>query len=498
MKKKDITEKDITKRYQAFLSLSSEAIWRFDLKEPIDIQLPLKNQIDLIYKYAYLAECNDAMARMYGLKKASEIEGKRLDELLLRNKENVTYLTNFIKNKYRLVDAASVEVDTQGQEKYFLNNLFGVIKKGKIYSAWGTQRDITEQKKIEQTLLYQAQTLESVTDALITVDMKYRIQSWNKGAEKLYGWKTREVMYKYIYDIIPATFSSGSRASSLEHMLKKGSWSGEVKQSHKDGRILNISGIASLIKNSKGEAVGIVAVNRDITERVEQERRKDEFISMASHELKTPVTSLKLYTQLLQKQIEKKGKEAVSVSLTKMNAQINRLSNLISDLLDISKIQTGKLEFRNDHFSLQEVIADITESLQAVSDHTIIVKDNGKVTLFGDRDRIAQVIINLLTNAIKYSPETSNIVISIYKGKDSVEVSIRDYGIGIAKKDQEKIFDRFYQVTSENRGPATGLGIGLYISNEIIKRYQGKMWVNSSLGKGTTFTFSLPYSSKKK
>lgn len=495
--KMKVQDKTIAARYQAFLSLSTEAIWRFELEEPIDITLPVKKQIDLMYEHAYLAECNDAMAKMYGLKKASQIEGKRLGELLIRNDENIAYLTAFISHKYRLLDAFSIEPDVKRNEKYFLNNLFGVVEKKKLVRAWGTQRDITDHKKASDLLQYQAQILESISDAVISIDMEYHIKTWNKGAEKLYGWKAREVLGKKIYEVIPATFSSGKRQNVFDELMRVGSWSGEVQQTRKDKKMITIMGSCSLIKNNKGEPIGIVAINRNITDRIQQEKRKDDFISMASHELKTPVTSLKLYSQLLQRQMQSIATLPMQTSLSKMDTQINRLIVLINDLLDISKIQIGKLELRNETFSLYQVVHDVVESLQGTSSHRIEVRGKKSLMLYADQDRIAQVLINFLTNAIKYSPHADRIVVQIRKSGANVVVSVQDFGIGIDKDDQKKIFDRFYQVTSTTKSAAAGLGIGLYISQEIIKRYNGKIWVKSEKGKGSLFSFSLPLLEKK-
>ncbi len=221
---------------------------------------------------------------------------------------------------------------------------------------------------------------------------------------------------------------------------------------------------------------------------------RDEFISIASHELKTPVTSLKMYTQITHKQLESKGETTLLTPLTKMNAQIDRLNLLISDLLNVSKIQLGKLEFNETHFNLQELVEETAEAIQpSTHKHTITVK--GKLTkkVWGDRDRIGQVITNLLSNAVKYSPQADKIIIKLREDKECAHVSVLDFGIGIDKEHQKKIFDRFYRVTDPNEKTFPGLGIGLYITSEIVKRHGGSVEVKSTKGKGSEFSFCIPF-----
>lgn len=226
---------------------------------------------------------------------------------------------------------------------------------------------------------------------------------------------------------------------------------------------------------------------------------RDEFISVASHELKTPVTSLKMYTQIISKQLEQRGEEHLLTPLIKMNAQIDKLTLLINDLLNISKIQLGKLEFNEESFDLQEVVEDTVQSLQSTTPtHKIKIEGTLKNPVWGDKDRISQVVTNLLTNAIKYSPKADKVKIKLFETRKNSEVRFIDYGIGIDKEQQRKIFNRFYRVTGAEERTFPGLGIGLYISSEIIKRHGGKMSVKSVKGKGSEFCFSIPRAKPKK
>ncbi|MBX4198094.1 PAS domain-containing sensor histidine kinase [Candidatus Parcubacteria bacterium] len=225
----------------------------------------------------------------------------------------------------------------------------------------------------------------------------------------------------------------------------------------------------------------------------EMESRKDNFISMASHELKTPVTSLKIYRDLLERQLTEKGHKEFSKMLAVMENQIHKLGTLIADLLNISKIQAGKLDFRMDNFNIIQLIKETVHELSATTDHTIEIKvKNAEIIVYGDRERLSQVLINLITNAIKYSPDGKKIIIRAERNDHDIRVIIRDFGIGIKKEEEQKIFERFYQVEKDDTYP--GLGMGLYISQEIISRHKGKIWVEKARGKGSVFIFTLPLS----
>ena len=239
----------------------------------------------------------------------------------------------------------------------------------------------------------------------------------------------------------------------------------------------------------------VVTIVHDITERMIVERRKDEFISMTSHELKTPITSLKGFTNVLQRRLAKQGDEQGLHYLARMDAQLDKLTTLIGDLLDISRMQSGKLALRAETFELDALIDETVENVQAAtSTHQLLIEGRTGAEVFGDKERLGQVYINLLTNAIKYSPRADKVIVRLFRDGDPEQaiVSVQDFGIGIDKTHHEKIFERFYQVTDPEEKTYPGLGIGLYISSEIVARHRGRMWVESSKGKGTTFFVALP------
>ena len=226
---------------------------------------------------------------------------------------------------------------------------------------------------------------------------------------------------------------------------------------------------------------------------------RDEFISVASHELKTPVTSVKMFAQVLKKHSEQIGDTKAVDHLTKMDKQLNKLTELIYDLLNVSKIQAGKMEFKHEFFDFDQAMEEVINVLQqSASKHKLIVKGKTKKKVYGDEERLGQVMNNLVSNAIKYSPKAIKILINLSSDKKNVQVSVQDRGIGISKEHFSRIFERFYRAYNGNDKTYPGLGIGLYISSEIVKRHGGRMWVESSPGKGSVFTFSIPIDIRKK
>ncbi|MGZ5197789.1 MAG: hybrid sensor histidine kinase/response regulator [Kaistella sp.] len=230
----------------------------------------------------------------------------------------------------------------------------------------------------------------------------------------------------------------------------------------------------------------------EIEFRKEAERKKDEFISIASHELKTPMTSIKGYIQLLERSLDKNDIETVRARLHKVHNQVEKLNLLVADLLDISKIESGKLKFNKKYFNFDEVLDHIVEVMQQANP-TVNLMKTGRIDreIFGDEMRIEQVIVNFITNAIKYAPNSHEVHITSELRGSEIYFAVKDFGIGMAKEHQQRIFDKFYRV-EETSERFQGLGIGLYICHEIIERHQGQIGVNSAPEEGSEFYFNIP------
>jgi PAS domain S-box-containing protein len=267
----------------------------------------------------------------------------------------------------------------------------------------------------------------------------------------------------------------------------------EFRLSHSDGTIHWCVANGKPQYRADGSFSGYIGACIDITEQKYLQQQKDDFIGIASHELKTPVTSIKAYTQVLEKMLTKKGELKEAEMISRMDGQINRLTSLIGDLLDVTKINSGKLQFNDREFEFTPMVKELIEDLQRTTDkHTLTEKYGHDGIVFGDKERIGQVISNLITNAIKYSPNTDRIIIETTLKNNEITLCVQDFGIGIPKDKLDKVFEQFYRVSGDMQHTFPGLGLGLYISSEIIKREGGRIWVNSIEGKGSTFCFALP------
>jgi len=225
--------------------------------------------------------------------------------------------------------------------------------------------------------------------------------------------------------------------------------------------------------------------------------RRDEFFSIASHELKTPVTSLKAYTQLLLMDSEGFKDRQHKMMLERMDIQINKLTLLINDLLDISKIENGQLVLNKETFVLNDLILEIISEMQPIAiNQEIIFKNEEAISIYADRERINQVITNFINNATKYASGSKKIIVSLEKKNEKVTCMVQDFGKGINTVEFDKIFERFYRVSGPNLNTYPGLGLGLFICKEVIEKHGGKIGLSSEIGKGTTFYFELPNGNK--
>ena len=248
---------------------------------------------------------------------------------------------------------------------------------------------------------------------------------------------------------------------------------------------------ATAIINEDGEVAAWVGSATDIEEQKTKEKIKDDFISVASHELKTPLTTAKAYIQLIEFSMEQNNNPDILYAKKAANS-IERLNRLVMELFDVSKIKNGKMGLNISSFDFNKMLAEAIESVQIASEKHTIIKNGeiaGKVS--GDEDRLKQVIINLLTNAVKYSPGADKVFINVTLENNTVKVAVKDHGIGINKKSLNKIFDRYYRENGQS-SHIQGLGIGLAISKEIIQRHNGKIWAESEPGEGSTVYFTVP------
>jgi PAS domain S-box-containing protein len=254
----------------------------------------------------------------------------------------------------------------------------------------------------------------------------------------------------------------------------------------------------NVLETDGGMALSIIAADLSLQKETQEQKKvmekKDEFITIASHELKTPVTSIKGYVQLLKYNFQKDGNEVAANVLSKVDTQINKLTTLISDLLDVKKIENGQLQYNVEKFDFNELVKEIIEETsRVITRHTIRQQLGDTKMVMGDRNKIGQVITNFVDNAGKYSPPNSEILISTVVEDSWIKLSVKDHGIGIPSSQLDKIFERFFRVSGERENTYAGLGLGLYISAELIRRHNGTIGVESEVGNGSTFYFTIPF-----
>ncbi len=246
----------------------------------------------------------------------------------------------------------------------------------------------------------------------------------------------------------------------------------------------------SISDAGKDEISTLIGVFNNLMQQVKKnQERKDEFIGIASHELKTPLTSIKGYTELL---YDLEDRQPNKQFVQKVLENINKLENLIKDLLDVSKIQSGQMVLNKKEFTVHSLLEETVAAFQIVSKtHEISMKDDlDHETVFADRQRIEQVLFNLLSNAVKYSPGEKKVIVSTEKNGLELIIKVRDFGIGVQKEERSNIFERFYR-SKDMTVHISGFGLGLYICRDIIERHHGRIWVETEK-KGSSFCFSLP------
>ncbi len=373
---------------------------------------------------------------------------------------------------------------------------------GKIRELVLIHEDITAQKKAQEELLKSEIKFRRIVEAnmlgIAFWNIDGTILQANDEFLRMTGYTRKDLReHKINWSVMTPKEYTEVDEQAIDEMMKTGVASTYEKEViRKDGSHFPILIGRALLEQSIRNGVAFIL---DITERKEVEKRKDEFMSIASHELKTPLTTIKAFAQILKREFEYQGNKTAIRYLSKMDTQLDKLTTLIYDLLDVSKIATGKMDLNEEVFDFDELIDETIEDMRATGiRHRIDKLGTVHKRVFADKYRINQVLINLIANAVKYSPQKDKVDIRVSASQDYVKVSVKDYGIGIPKKSITKIFDRFYRVQDKKRESFPGFGLGLYISSEIVKRHGGKMWVESEENMGSTFHFSLPITLHKK
>lgn len=362
----------------------------------------------------------------------------------------------------------------------------------------------TERFQIQQELFYQANLLQNVSDAIIATNNQFRIQSWNKAAETIYGWQENEVLGKTMSELMTHIYEQSSREAMVADFLSKGHWIGRVTQYRKDGAPIPILSSITAVKDQQGTIIGAVAVNRDITDQIEIEKALRErtrsleasnedlaqFAYAASHDLQEPLRMITSYLQLIalqyQDQLDDEAKEFIGFAVD----GAARMRQLIIDLLTYSRIGQQNQGF--GQVALEKILQQVLFNLEIqIQEANIAITHDPLPTIIANKTQMLQLLQNLISNAIKFRREESpKIHLSAKQEATSWVIQVSDNGIGIEPELTEKIFDIFQRL--HTREEYSGTGIGLAICKKIVQKHRGEIWVSSESGVGSTFSFSIP------
>jgi len=342
----------------------------------------------------------------------------------------------------------------------------------------------------------------SMTDSVVVCDAGGRITHVNEAETRLTGLSSADVLEHSLaeYAQIVALRHLDSTPIAKEELPLARALAGETVMSapfwsERTGRKVYMRSNATPIRDASGEIVGAVAVERDVSPLMEFDMLKDQFIRVAAHELKTPVAIMKGYADLLLRSSERLP-PALAGSLEAIERGASRIDRLVGDLLDVSQLQLGRMEIRREKLDLSELVDVVARRVALTTKkHEISVVESEPVVVQADRIRLERVLDKLLDNAIRYSPRGGRIDVSVCVRADGARVCVSDHGVGIARDKQDRIFERFYRAHTDTPHDYGGMGVGLYISREIIAQHGGTMWFRSEEGRGSTFCFSLPVKS---
>jgi PAS domain S-box-containing protein len=351
---------------------------------------------------------------------------------------------------------------------------------------------------------YVENLVDNAADVIVCTDLEDKILTWNRGAEVIFGYGKSEVIGQSLSILLPP-----ERSHELEEMRAKVQFSGplrdiDVQNRRKDGALLHLSLSISPIKDADDQIIGFLRVAKDISDKKRFERRlkeldrmKSDFVSNVSHELRTPLTAIKGSVDNMLDGITGPLGEKQIRYLERIKTNADRLGRLITDLLDLSKIEAGKIELYPQRLVADGLVKEVAEVLRGVAVEKLIALDvispPDPVRIWADRDKVVQILMNLIGNAIKFTPRSGEVKVLI-DGADSdwVKFSVADTGPGIPAEEAAKIFDKFYQIARASDSKAKGTGLGLAITRALVEMHGGRVWIESGNNGGSVFSFTLP------
>jgi len=436
---------------------------------------------------------NNAASRIFGYT-ADEMVGvsilvlipedRQHEEVEIISKLHRGIAINHFETKRRRKDGTLVDVSLTISP--ILNS------KGVIIGVSKIARDITDRLSAEVNSKWLGAIINSSDDAIISKDINSIVTSWNESAVRIFGYNAEEMIGQSILKIIPqdrldeepkilSQLRQGIRVDHFETIRRR-----------KDGRLIDVSLTISPIKDSMGRVIGLSKIARDITEKKQADKKKEEFIGLVSHELKTPLTSLRSYVQVALFKARKEKNDFIDKALSKAELQTKKMETMIMDFLNISRMEDGQLKLNLTSFDLPVLINScIADAAITTSKHHLSYVGEQHGIAIGDAEKISLVIINLISNAIKYSPDGGEVTVACEKQGAYLTVKVKDQGIGISKEDQKHLFRKFYRIQSEQTRTISGFGIGLYLVYAILELHGTNIEVESTGENGSTFWFKI-------
>lgn len=447
-----------------------------------------------------IESANEKMLEIWG--KTTAVDGMKFIDVLpeIKDQPFLGILRNVLtthKPYYGVEKKAYISKNGINQERYF-NFIYQPITgdDGNMDSILQVATEVTEQVNAKKEVIEINNRLNIAIEAgslgSTEIDLATGEMVCNDRFKMCFGWPVdQDFTYPDLLEAMLPKYRENIMGLVSNAIQNHAVYKAEYEVSWPDGSIHWVSAHGKARYNNDGEAFKMVGIVSDITEIKADEQRKNDFIGMVSHELKTPLTSLTAYIQLLQSRAEKNADDFGLNVLEKANNQSKKMANMINSFLNVSRLESGKIHIDIQRFDLSLLLKEIDDDFSVVvNSHQFTIKAD-EIFLNADREKIGQVINNFITNAIKYSPIGSNIEVSCTTENGSAVVAVRDEGIGIMPEDQHQLFERYYRVMSQPQ-TVSGFGIGLYLCAEIIKRHHGKIWVESEMGSGSIFYFSLP------
>ena len=389
------------------------------------------------------------------------------------------------------------------QQRYFNLIYRPLVEEGKITGLLQSAVDVTEQvdarKDLEQAKNTLALAISAAELGTFDLDVTTGLLHWNERCRTMFGIShlnpityekdfvgglhpdDRERILRVIEDVLDITVNNGNYDTEFR----------TIGVEDKKIRWLRAKGKAYFDENN--QPVRFTGAVMDITEQKTDELRKNDFIGMVSHELKTPLTTLSAVLQIASQKLKDSDDKQLLNAITRGNVQVKRMTGMIHGFLNVSRLESGKMLIEKQVFDISQLLVEVVTELKMIEkNHPIHLSVCDPIEITADRDKINSVISNLINNAVKYSPQGKPITINCERHGTEIIVSVRDEGIGINQNDLTSIFDRYYRAESSKAKNIAGFGIGLYLSFEIITRHNGKIWAESELAAGSTFYFSLP------